>query len=94
MALVSLLRAIVEIAMFFLLGQGLLALLAGPGRAANPVYRLFQLLTSPALRLARMIVPKAIIDRHLPFVAFFLLFGLWIFLAYLKRLMGAAAGFP
>ena len=27
----------------------------------------------------------AIIDRHVPFVAFFLLFWLWIFLAWAKR---------
>ena len=86
--LVSLLRAIVEVAMLCLLGQGLLALLAGPSRAANPIYRLFQVITRPVLRAARHVTPRAIIDRHLPFVAFFLLFWLWIVLAYVKKILG------
>ena len=35
--------------------------------------------------MARAITPKAIIERHVPFVAFLLLFWLWIFLAWAKR---------
>lgn len=85
--IVSALRAIVEVAMLSLLGQGIVALLAGARRATNPIYRVFQIVTQPVLRLVRLVTPKAIIDKHLPFVAFFLLFWLWIFLAYVKRLM-------
>lgn len=82
---VSALRALVEVAMLALLGQGALALLAGAKRAANPIYRLFQIITQPVLSVLRRAIPNAITDRHLPVVAFFLLFWLWLFLAYLKQ---------
>lgn len=85
--IVSALRALVEVAMLTLLGQGILALLAGARRADNPIYRVFQIVTRPVLRAVRLVTPKAIIDKHLPFVAFFMLFWLWIFLAYIKRVL-------
>lgn len=87
--LLSALRALIEVALLALLGQGAVALLAGARRQANPVYRLFAIVTRPALRLARLIAPKAVIDKHLPLVAFFLLFWLWIFLAWAKRQLAA-----
>ncbi|CAG0124883.1 hypothetical protein RHDC2_00726 [Rhodocyclaceae bacterium] len=86
--IISILRGLTEVALLALLGQGLLALLAGSRRATNPIYQLFQTVTRPVLRIARFITPRAIIDKHLPFVAFFLLFWLWIFLAYAKRVLG------
>jgi len=85
--LVSVLRALVEVALLALLGQGLLAILAGSRRGTNPIYRLFQIITDPVLRLVRRITPRQILDRHLPFVAFFMLFWLWILLAYVKRVL-------
>ena len=69
------LRALVEVAGYFLLGQGLLYVLVGSRRERNPIYRLFQLLTSPVIKLTRAITPKAVLDRHVPLVAFFLLSG-------------------
>ncbi|MBI4985048.1 MAG: hypothetical protein HZC24_06825 [Rhodocyclales bacterium] len=83
--LVSSLRALVEVALLTLLAQGLLALLAGAGRARNPIYRLFQIVTAPVLKAVRWLTPKLIIDKHIPFVSFFVLFWLWILLAYVKR---------
>lgn len=79
-------RALIEVALLALLGQGVLALLAGAMRQGNPVYRMLQIITQPVLRLARKLAPPLIVDTHLPFVAFFLLFWLWIGLAYLKRI--------
>lgn len=83
--LISLLRALVEVAGMALIGQGLLAILAGAKRDANFVYRLFQVVTAPVIRMVRLITPRFIIDRHLPFLTFFLLFWLWLALAFLKR---------
>jgi len=80
------LRALVEVALLFLVGQGVLALLAGSRRHDNGVYRLFVIVTRPVLKIVRFVAPPQVIDRHLPFVAFFLLFWLWIGLAWLKRL--------
>jgi hypothetical protein len=82
---VSVLRALVEVALMALLGQGLLALLAGGRRHNNFVYRLFLVITQPVVRFARWMTPKVILDKHLPFVAFFLMFWLWILLAWVKR---------
>jgi len=84
--LLGILRAIVEVALFFLIGQGILALLAGSRRHSNGVYRLFLIITRPVLKIVRFISPPQIIDKHLPFVAFFVLFWCWIALAWLKRL--------
>jgi uncharacterized protein YggT (Ycf19 family) len=90
--IISMLRALVEVAMLSLIGQGLVAFLAGGKRATNPIYQLFQTITRPALRLVRVITPRVVIDKHLPYVAFFLLFWLWILLAYVKRTLCGMEG--
>lgn len=90
--LVSVLRSLVEVAGFFLLGQGLLYVLAGASREKNGVYLLFRVVTRPVLRIVRFITPRQVIDRHIPFVAFFLLFWLWIALAYARRVVCVANG--
>jgi hypothetical protein len=84
--ILSLLRALVEVSMWFLVGQGLLALLAGQRRHNNIMYKLFLIVTAPVMKAARKITPRQIIDRHLPFVAFAVLFWIWIALNYLKTL--------
>lgn len=83
----SVLRALVEVALLALLGQGVVALLAGARRATNPIHQLFAVVTRPVIRMVRFVTPKPILDRHIPFVAFFLLFWLWIFLAWAKRFL-------
>lgn len=87
--ILSILRVLVEVAMLALLGQGAVGLLAGARRYANPVYQLFQVITRPVLKAIRVITPKPVLDKHLPFVAFFLLFWLWIFLAWAKRFLAS-----
>jgi hypothetical protein len=84
--ILGLLRAVVEVAMLFLLGQGLLALLAGRRRHDNTMYRLFLIVTGPVVRVVRKVMPRQIIDKHVPFIAFALMFWFWIALAYLKKL--------
>lgn len=90
--LISILRALVEVAGLALLGQGLLAVLAGSKRDNNFVYRLFQIVTAPVIKLMRLITPRFVIDRHIPFIAFFLLVWLWLALAFLKRYLCALHG--
>ena len=90
--MVSVLRALVEVAGLLLIGQGMLFLLAGAARDGNAVYRMLAIATRPVLRLVRRVTPRAIVDRHLPVVAFFLLFWLWIALAALRRVICAANG--
>lgn len=83
--ILGVLRAVVEVALLALVAQGAVGLLSGSRRSTNPIYQLFQVVTGPAIRLVRKITPKAVIDRHIPYATFFLLFWIWIFLAYAKR---------
>lgn len=83
--LISILRALVEVAGFALLGQGVLALLAGQRRHDNLFYKILQVVTRPVTRAVRFIAPRIIIDAHIPVLTFFLLFWLWIALAMAKR---------
>lgn len=88
----SALRALVEVALLALLGQAAVGLLSGTRRHKNPIYALFQVITKPVVRFTRWFTPKVILDRHVPFVAFFLMFWLWILLAWVKRQLCAVSG--
>lgn len=90
--LISALRALVEVAGYTLIGQGIVALFAGRNRDNNFVYRLMKTVTNPVVKLVRFITPRLILDQHIPFVTFFLLFWLWIGLAMAKRYVCAAQG--
>ena len=70
-------KLLTEIALLSLIGQGVVGLMSGQGRARNPVYRLFQLLSQPWVRAARWVAPRIVLDRHVPLVAVFLLLVLW-----------------
>lgn len=82
--LVEIVKLLAEIALLCLVGQWVLALLAGRKRDTNPFYQLFQVLTKPLLRSARWISPRVVLDRHLPLVAFLLLFFIWIVVTITK----------
>ena len=79
--LVVILKALAELALMFLLGRGLLYILAGSKREGNIFYQVFRIVTDPVLRVARWVTPRIIIDRHIPFVAVVLLGWIWIALA-------------
>ena len=83
--LVLILRTLVEVAGFALLGQGVLALLAGKYREDNIFYRTLRIVASPAVRAVRFATTRFILDAHVPFLTFFLLFWLWVSLAIVKR---------
>ena len=90
--IVSLLRGLVEVAGFALLGLGLLALLAGKHRHDNVVYKGLQIVAAPVVKAVRFITPRVVIDAHIPMLTFFLLFWLWLGLALLKRYLCAMQG--
>lgn len=83
--LISVVRALVEVAGCALAGQGALALLAGKQRHGNPFYKVLQIITGPVVKATRFLSPRRIRDRHVPLLALFLLFCLWILLALTKR---------
>lgn len=90
--LVSILRTLVEVAGLALLGQGILAVLAGGQRDSNVLYRILQTITRPVVRAVRIATPRLAMDEHIPIITFFLLFWLWIALAVAKRMLCASHG--
>jgi hypothetical protein len=82
--LVASIKLIAEIALMALLGQGLLALLAGDKRQDNFFYRLLTILTGPFTRTTRVITPRVVIDRHIPLATFALMLGVWVFATLAK----------
>lgn len=76
--LVSIFKLLAEIALMALLGQGVLAILAGAKRDQNVFYQLMQVLTRPLIAGTRLITPKVVLDRHVPIVASLLLCFIWL----------------
>jgi hypothetical protein len=76
-------KMLAEIALLALLAQGLVALLAGAGRAGNPVYRLLGWLTAPLLAATALLLPRLAPARR-PWVAAALLLLLWLLATGLK----------
>ena len=74
------LKAVVEVAGFAYLGQGLVAVFSGANRERNVIFQVFRIVTGPVTRATRFLMPKFIPDRHIPFVAFGLLLWVWILL--------------
>ena len=78
-------RAIVEMLGLCLIAQGALYLLAGQGRAANPIYHLFSVITAPPRKLLRRLLPAGTTATTSGIVCFALLFLLWAGLAVLRK---------
>lgn len=73
LSLVVILKALNEVALIALLGQGLLFVLAGGQRDRNIFYGVLKTITAPVLKLARAIAPRFVVDRHIGFFALFVL---------------------
>jgi hypothetical protein len=82
--LVEILKMLAEIALLALAGQWILGLLAGRRREDNLFYQLFQIVTKPLVKGARLISPKVVLDQHLPLVAFLLLSFIWVVVTITK----------
>jgi hypothetical protein len=76
--LVEILKLVAEIALLSLAGQWVLGLLAGKKRDQNLFYQLFQVMTRPFIKGARLVSPRVVLDQHVPLVAFLLLTFVWI----------------
>jgi len=71
--LVVIFKAINEIALMALIGQGTLYLLAGAKRDGNFVYFILKSMTMPVMKLARLITPRVVLDQHIGWIALFIL---------------------
>lgn len=80
-----LLQTVVLIAGLALLGQLLVGAFNWGARNQNIVYRLFQVVASPVVKLVRWVTPKFVLDQHIPIAAFALLFFLYFWLGFEHR---------
>jgi len=81
---VIVLKGLVEFVGLLLLGQGIVFLMSFGRHETNPIYRLLRFLTSPVVRFVRRIAPRFVVDRHVPALAFILLFWIWVALTVAK----------
>jgi hypothetical protein len=79
-----LVKLVTEIALMALFGRWVLGLLAGARREQNLFYQVLHIMVRPFLWVARRVTPQAVIDRHVPLVAFLLLGFVWVAVTILK----------
>jgi hypothetical protein len=77
-----LVKLVAEIALMCLFGRWVLGLLAGGRRETNLFYQILDIAARPFLRVARFITPRAVLDRHVPLVAFLLLGFAWLLVTF------------
>ncbi len=70
---VSILLALVQVALYLLIGRGAMYILGGSAREQNFIYQLFKKGTEPLVKGTRLITPRFVVDAHVPFVTFILL---------------------
>jgi hypothetical protein len=80
--LVSLLRALIEVAGLMLLLRGILWLFGPKVRQGNFVYDILTVGATPFMRLTRAATPRLVRDTYVPLLAFIVLVLLWIALGF------------
>jgi hypothetical protein len=71
-------KLLAEIALSALLARWILGLITGAKREHNLFWQLLNVVVKPVDRVARLITPAKVIDRHVPMVAFLLVGFCWI----------------
>ena len=80
--LVVIVKPLAELAGMFLLGRGLLWLLAGRKRMDNIFYQVLSIVTDPLLRFTRWIAPRVVLDSYIPAMAFGLVLWIWVAIVF------------
>jgi hypothetical protein len=80
--LLLMVKALAELAGMFLLGRGLLWILAGRRRMDNLFYQVLAVVTDPLLRFTRRIAPRIVLDSHVPLLAFGLVLWIWLAIVF------------
>jgi len=62
--------------MYNLIGQGILAFFIGERRHTNSIYHVIAGFSRPLILATRKIMPRIIVDAHVPFVTLFILIAL------------------
>src|SRR5688572_14073236 len=80
--LVVIVKALAELAGMFLLGRGVLYVLAGGKRMDNIFFQVLAVVTDPIIRAVRWVVPRAVLDSYVPAIAFGMLLWLWLAIVF------------
>ncbi len=78
-------QTLVLVAALALLGQAIVGLFNWGKRRDNLLYRLFELVALPVVKLVRLVSPKVVLDRHVPVAAFVLLLIVYFWLGFEHR---------
>jgi hypothetical protein len=78
-------QTLVLVAVLALLGQAMVGAFNWAKRRDNLLYRLFELIALPFVKLVRLISPKVVLDRHIPMAAFALLLVVYFWLGFEHR---------
>lgn len=78
-------QTLVLIAGLALIAQFLVGVFNWRRRNENIVYRLFQVISSPVVKVLRWVTPKVVLDQHIPLAAFTLLLVAYFWLGFEHR---------
>jgi len=78
-------QTLVFVAGLALVGQLVVGAFNWRRRDENIVYRLFQIIASPVVKLVRWVTPKIVLDQHVPVGAFLLLVFVYLVLGFEHR---------
>ena len=88
--LLSMLLALVQVALYLFAGRAAMWVFAGNNRDKNFIYQLFKKGTDPLVKATRFITPKFVLDRHIPFVTVILLVWMGLMVIHFRRVMCVA----
>jgi hypothetical protein len=91
--LLVMVKALAELAFMFLLGRGILYILAGHKREGNIFYGVLRVVTDPVIRAARLLTPRVVVDAHIPFVAVVLVVWVWLAIVFWALPAMCASGY-
>ena len=73
------------VAALALFGQLMIGIFNWRARDQNLIYKLFQTVSSPVVKVVRLVTPKVVLDRHIPMAAFMLLLFAYFWLGAAHR---------
>lgn len=76
-----LVKLVCEIALLALVGQGVLFMLTrafGGDPQRNVFYKALEVIVSPFVKLVRLVTPKVVVDRHIPWAVLGLLVAVYV----------------
>jgi uncharacterized protein YggT (Ycf19 family) len=78
-------QTIVLVAATALLGQAMVGIFNWRARQQNVIYKMFELVASPFVKLIRLVTPKIVLDQHIPIATFMVLLFAYFWLGFEHR---------